>query len=426
MDETDKASSIANSTTNLNEPPDFKPEISKEGNGVGVAGIAGSIKSTSLEDRTDNKAQSETSQEKSQNSASLRTCLFCNYISPTMSLNLTHMGKYHGTFIPEKDYLVDLEGLVQYLGDKVWTLHECLYCGKARRTAEGAQTHMRDSGHCMIAFTEEHEMLDIGQFYDFRSTYPGLGGSEVDDDDDDDEEATGRNAGVKLGAHRQEIVTVENGGTAAAAPTDGDNGDEEGWESDSSLSSVPTEEITSVPISDHTHRYKMLSLHRHHSHSDPRPHRNPDGWHSHAHHLPHAVYHDDYELHLPSGRTAGHRSLARYYRQNLHNYPTVAERREQLRIANASSSDEGGTVGDLWRGRQLTKRTNAEMSLVGLSDARKKELRAGEKKDLKKAQRLQSKYQWGNEKRANHQKHFRVSDGPHVIICLNRYQLYSC
>ncbi|OCL03994.1 hypothetical protein AOQ84DRAFT_301706, partial [Glonium stellatum] len=107
-------------------------------------------------------------------------CLFCNFASPTFPLNVQHMGRFHGMFIPEQDYLVDAEGLVTYLWNKINELHECLYCGKAVHTTPGIQTHMRDRGHCMIAFESEAELVEIGQFYDFSSTY-----SDAEDDDDD-------------------------------------------------------------------------------------------------------------------------------------------------------------------------------------------------------------------------------------------------
>lgn len=419
----DEASSVTSSAFSLGEPINQRAVKPKSGMTDNVANTANLVGDAALDDRKNGtvtpKAPSEDDLDEDSSKAKdrpspLMACLFCNYASPTMPLNLLHMSKFHGMFIPEKEYLTNTEGLLNYLSDKVWVLHECLYCGKVKRTAFGAQTHMKDRGHCMIAFSTENEMLDIGQYYDFRSTYSDHDGSDVEDEDEDDEsQSTGRNAGVKLGAQRQETVIVENGSGGG-----GDDDDEDGWESGSSLSSVPTDEITSVPISDHTHRYKMLSLHRHHSHSDPRPHRNPDGWYSHAHHQPHAVYHDDYELHLPSGRTAGHRSLAKYYRQNLHNHPSATERREQLRIAaNASSSSssddnalESSSSPSLsGRGRQLAvSRAGGGLGMMGVSDAKKREVTALEKKNLKQAQRKQSKYQWGNDKRGNFQKHFRV------------------
>ncbi|OAA63457.1 ABC transporter, transmembrane domain, type 1 [Niveomyces insectorum RCEF 264] len=40
-----------------------------------------------------------------------------------------------------------------------------------------------------------------------------------------------------------------------------------------------------------------------------------------------------HELHLPSGPSVGHRSLNKYDRQNLHNYPPLAEREKQAELA---------------------------------------------------------------------------------------------
>jgi pre-60S factor REI1 len=335
----------------------------------------------------------------------LLTCLFCNYGSPTFTTNIEHMGRIHGMFIPEKEYLTDSEGLIKYLHHKINEFHECLYCGKAVHTATGIQTHMRDRGHCMIAFEHEEQLIEIGQFYDFRSTYP-----DADDfDDGDDSDSTASDGGIKLGAPR----TTKTEGEA----------EDEGWETDSTLSDVPTDEITSIPIEDRSHRYALLNKSRHHSHSDPRPHRGPDGWHSHAHHTPHAVYHDEFELHLPSGRTAGHRSLNKYYRQNLRNYPSAAERMEQYqRRIEAGSADEDSD-GDVvmedgeQRGRarqgQLVTRANGGLGMVGVSDHVKKTVKATEKRERRREQRARNKYQAGNEKQGNFQKHFRVS--PNIL-----------
>ena len=81
------------------------------------------------------------------------------------------MNKFHGMFIPEQQYLVDLEGLIRYLYSKIVENHECLYCHKLKNSMSSIQTHMRDTGHCMIAFETEEEMVEVGQFYDFSSTY---------------------------------------------------------------------------------------------------------------------------------------------------------------------------------------------------------------------------------------------------------------
>lgn len=333
--------------------------------------------------------------------ADLKQCLFCNYISPTMDLNINHMSRQHGFFVPEKDYLVDLPGLINYLSETVSVLHQCLLCHKQLHTTSGIQTHMRDRGHCMIAYGTEDEQMDVGEFYDFRATYS-------DEDSETEDEGTG--GGVKLGVKRTAKTTIEN-----ANGEDVEMDDEEGWESDGSLSSVPTDEITSVPVDQPDKKYERLGAHRHHSHTDPRPHKNSDGFHSHSHGGSHAVYHDDYELHLPSGRTAGHRSLRAYYRQNLRNYPSAEEREQQRMIADgrhdSDADDEDAdteTNGrDDRRGRQVATRANGGTGMIGVSEAKKREVRAVEKRDAKRAQRAQARYQWGNGRRGNMQKHFR-------------------
>jgi len=329
----------------------------------------------------------------------VKQCLFCNYLSPTLDHNINHMSKQHSFFIPEKDYLVDLPGLVNYLNETVMVLHQCLYCHKGVHTSTGVQTHMRDRGHCMIAYSTEDEQMDVGEFYDFRSTY-----SDEDTDDDEDEP----NGGISLGAKRNVKTTARN--------EDGEDievdEEDEGWESDGSLSSVPTDEITSVPI-DQDHNYAKLGLHRHHSHTDPRPHKASDGFHSHAHQAAHAVYHDDFELHLPSGRTAGHRSLRAYYRQNLRNYPTPQERAQQKAIeagrhVSDDEDDNTSTEGDRsGRGRQIVSRADGGLGMIGVSEDKKRQVRAVEKRARKQEQRAQAQYQWGKDKRNNAQKHFR-------------------
>ena len=332
-------------------------------------------------------------------SLSLNCCMFCNYDSPNLKLNAMHMTKFHGMFIPEQNYLVDLDGLVAWLHNKVTETHECLFCHKVKGSTESIQTHMRDKGHCMIAFETEGDMIDVGQFYDFSSTYSD---EEFDEDlmDDVEEEHTSpfRKDGRKV---LKAVVTDVNGDQEMI---DGEE-NADGWETDSSESSLDSADLTAVPI-DHKHAYERLPMHRHHSHNDPRPHRAVDGFHSHAH-SHHAAFHSDHELHLPSGRTAGHRSLARYYRQNLHHHPTPTERVEQRLLENETSADTDSQMIDSnSRGREIS-RANGGQGMLGVTDAKKREVKAIESRDTKRAQRAQKQYQWGVDKRGNSQKHFR-------------------
>ena len=420
----DETSSVMSSTFSLGEPTATnEEEIDSEAEDEFNEVVEG-IKKTNLKDippvtrrptRPHHSADIEEEAEGSVATASsvtangtpsLKRCLFCNFDSSSVPLNVAHMERIHGMFIPEKNYLVDLDGLIGSLNEKIYEYHECLYCGKLKPSVFGLQTHMRDKGHCKIPFFTEEEQLEIGEFYDFSSTY-----SDAEEESDSEDALPGekKSGGVKLGAKRQAKTTDRDG--------DEEMEDGDGWETDSSESSLDSADLTAVPLDDRTERYEKLSQHPHHSNAEPRTHRNKDGFHSHAHKHAHAVFYSDYELHLPSGRTAGHRSLNRYFRQNLVNHPSPAERAERLAIEAAAGSDSEEEVQDQRvvrrnereRGRALTSHANGGLGMVGVTAEKRKEVQRAEKRSKKAEERQRRKYEWGNNKQSNSQKHFRVS-----------------
>jgi pre-60S factor REI1 len=331
----------------------------------------------------------------------LSRCFFCNYDSPNVKLSVQHMGKIHGLFVPEQNYLTDAEGLLTYLQAKIFENHECLWCHKLKGSSDGVQTHMRDKGHCRIAFETEEEMIEVGQFYDFSSTY-----SDLDDDDSDAEMDAAKKGGVKL--------------------SKAEGGEDDGWETDSSFSSLDSNELTSVPVDDRSETYKRLPLHRHHSSTDPRPHKNADGYHSHAHHHNNAVFYDDYEMHLPSGRVAGHRSLKKYFRQNLHSYPSQAERLARAqRLIGEKDEDSDSEMEDVDpeispatppKGQSALMR-RGEAGMIGATAHQRQEVRDQEIRARRKEQRAQNRYQAKLEKQHNSQKHFRVRFSHFSHLC---------
>lgn len=301
----------------------------------------------------------------------LESCLFCNYSSPTVPLNTHHMERFHGMFIPERKYLVDIDGLLQQLQDKIRQHHQCLYCDKIKSSMFGIQTHMRDTGHCKIPYETEREQLRIGDFYDFRSTY-----SDDEEMSDDGSVANEGNGGAKLGARRSAKLTRMDG-----ADMDGEGAD--GWETDSSASSLDSEDLTAVPAEGHIHQFERLDKHPHHSSQDPRQRHQADGWHSHAHKPTRAVFYDDYELHLPTGKSVGHRSLNKYFRQNLHNHPSAEERAERLAIEEANgdqeeSTSDGQLVQTGPRSREMVPRGMAGMA--GAPEQQKRRARRAEER----------------------------------------------
>lgn len=323
-----------------------------------------------MDEDTEETASTATGNTKEPN-WSLRSCIFCNYESPTVPLNAHHMERFHGMFIPEKQYLVDLDGLIQQLQFQVSKGLECLFCQKVKANVYAVQTHMKDIGHCKIPYSTETEQLAIGDYYDFRSTY-----SDSESDSDEEEETGG--------------ARVSKGDGEAENAEEAD-----GWETDSSESSLDSADLTAVPAEGHYHQFERLSKHPHHSKDDPRPHRQADGFHSRAHKHNHAVFYDDYELHLPSGKSVGHRSLNKYFRQNIASYPTPEERAERQAITNGNdderhfSDDDNSTVARMRRNRAVVPRGSGGMA--GVPDKKKgsvqreeKRIQKGQMKDIKK------------------------------------------
>ncbi|KAL6352684.1 hypothetical protein LRP88_13154 [Fusarium phalaenopsidis] len=330
--------------------------------------------------------------------STLESCLFCNYSSPTVSLNTHHMERFHGMFIPEKKYLVDLDGLLKQLQDKVHQHHQCLYCDKVKSTVFGIQTHMRDKGHCKIPYSSEDEQLDIGDYYDFRSTY-----SDEEELSDDESVVNEKTGGAKLGARRAAKVTAEDGEDID------EGGDVDGWETDSSASSLDSADLTAVPAEGHIHQFERLDKHPHHSRHDTRHRHQADGWHSHAHKPTRAVFYDDYELHLPSGKSVGHRSLNRYFRQNLHNHPSPEERAERLAIEEAAQDEEGlPSDGQLvhanGRSREMVPRGMGGM--VGVTEQHKRGARKAEERGRTLEQVHTKRNDWAYGKKLNNHKNY--------------------
>ncbi|KAJ1982560.1 pre-60S factor rei1 [Dimargaris verticillata] len=107
---------------------------------------------------------------------SLEECLFCDTHSATFEDNMAHMAQAHSLFIPDVEYVADLRGLITYLGEKITVANVCLYCngrGRTMRSLDAVRNHMLDKGHCMIAYDNEDDILELSDYYDFSTTYPG-------------------------------------------------------------------------------------------------------------------------------------------------------------------------------------------------------------------------------------------------------------
>lgn len=95
------------------------------------------------------------------------TCLFCNKKSSNTKVNVNHMNLAHGFFIPEEKYLIDLDGLMEYLGFKVGAGATCVWCNKQFTSLHGVRLHMLYKDHCRIFFDQEKAIEEFKDFYDY-------------------------------------------------------------------------------------------------------------------------------------------------------------------------------------------------------------------------------------------------------------------
>ncbi|CCJ28093.1 unnamed protein product [Pneumocystis jirovecii] len=263
------------------------------------------LHSVTLEKVSSNKTDEEAIiEERIAKSTSLEItdCLFCTLKFHTLDENLKHMKKVHSLFLPHQEYLVDLEGLIKYLGEKISIGNLCLSCEKVGRNLNSIRQHMFSKGHYSIAYNTEEQKLELSDYYDFRPSY------FANDNDSDWEDISS---------------------------------DQDSKDSISSIGSFEDENI-------------MID--------------------------------NDYELILPSKMRLGHRSLIRYYQQNLH----PRNFQKQTKDRNKSG---------------LIRQEYVQRSLQGVSDSRRK----FSQKHIKTFQDFRQKenFRTSVALKSNHQKHFR-------------------
>ena len=85
------------------------------------------------------------------------------------------MSSSHSFFISEEKYLINLEGLLKYLAEKINLGFLCIYCDnqgtKGFKTGSAVQNHMLDKCHCFMntEYFDEYE-----DFFDFSSQFEEL------------------------------------------------------------------------------------------------------------------------------------------------------------------------------------------------------------------------------------------------------------
>jgi pre-60S factor REI1 len=83
-----------------------------------------------------------------------------------------------GFFIPDREYLTDLDGLLTYLSEKVKLGGLCLFCQKQFTPGKPCMDHMVSKSHCKIRYEDGVDLDEFEDFYDFSACY-----EDADSDD---------------------------------------------------------------------------------------------------------------------------------------------------------------------------------------------------------------------------------------------------
>ncbi|RDX50175.1 hypothetical protein OH76DRAFT_1403065 [Lentinus brumalis] len=294
-------------------------------------------------------------------------CLFCtSSTASTLEENLTHMSSAHSFFIPDADFLVDLVGLVTYLGEKIAVGNTCIYCNSEFRTLDAVRKHMQDKGHCKVAYDTDLERLEISDYYDFSASYP---------------DAEQRRARKAARAARKAQKEEERRKKAEAEQN-------EGWE-DVSEEEVDDGEVDEIVEEDASDSDEDMSD------EDELPDNQ-------------ITYGDSgYELVLPSGARIGHRTMKRYYAQSFPGGPRggkpedpnsgAALVRRLLADKNSALVPRRGGFGAFGGGTDVVKARNA-------GEAREAGRHIREHRDQRRKEDFKTKVGFIH----NSQKHFRA------------------
>ncbi|CAI7927062.1 unnamed protein product [Closterium sp. NIES-54] len=103
-------------------------------------------------------------------------CFFCDKKNKGgVDECVEHMHRHHGFFIPDMEFLTDLQGMLQYLAAKVTQGRMCLWCddrSKQFSSVEAVRAHMEAKSHAKLRYGDgsgvaEEELED---FYDFSTS----------------------------------------------------------------------------------------------------------------------------------------------------------------------------------------------------------------------------------------------------------------
>lgn len=96
-----------------------------------------------------------------------RDCIYCDARFKDVERNVNHMFRAHGLYIPERSFLIDLTGLLNFLIEFITVEKRCFCCSYEGSSLESIRAHMNSKRHCRLPYETKEERERLSIFYDF-------------------------------------------------------------------------------------------------------------------------------------------------------------------------------------------------------------------------------------------------------------------
>lgn len=307
-----------------------KRQLRQQERNVGFANSVQSDESLETDNAQDIHEEDEEMKEEEAPEIDPKQSLFDKHVSIDVKSNIEYMYNKFGFFIPDKEFLIDEEGLIGYCAEKIKLGHTCLYCQKIFRTWRGCQKHMLNSSHAKIRYEAGIDLEEFDVFYDFTA-----------DNEEFMKSGLGNYRRKKLTSERERV----NGNEEHIEPMevgeeDSVMNDDEEWEdveSDEEMGDDDDDEGIYAAYQDEIARHGFDIT--------------PLG-----------------ELIFPDGRIVGHRGLSRYYKQRF----APEDNRASVLSARKAYGERllNGRVYDTYTMRTEEGQSNADRNATTLQLAR--------------------------------------------------------